>query len=1089
MKVTYEKGLFVGLGAFADNATFKAAGFRFHPGIGLCGTPRDTCPCCRAGLEKIWYTPRRDRAARLAAVCDPKAQAQLVEHVSAIEASRALDANLEIPVPEGLKLFGYQKAGVRYIAGRSGTLLGDDMGVGKGQPYSSQVLTPTGFSPMGELAISDLVVTPDGKHAPITGIYELGTVETYRVSFTDGSSTVCTHDHLWNVLTPCQKKRKSNWKTVPLHDLIGKLKHKSGNIKYYIPMIEKGIDLGPPVASTELHPYLFGYLLGNGCFRGNSIRVSIPDDETATRLAGLLPDDVELHWISNYDYSVSRKQHGPNSVLDKIRDMGLHGHGSPDKWVPNHYLWTTYEHRLALFHGLMDSDGSYAGAKTSAEFSSSSSQLADAVVFLAQSFGGRVSRCLKKTTHLDSHRLIIGLPNDVPAFLLSRKNERMAPRTKYQVTRGIASIEPVGREQCRCIMVDHPDHLYVTDSFIVTHNTVQAVATVNYLREIERVLVICPSSLRVNWFREARRWLVPDHRVWSFYLAESTKAVPSRANFVIVNYEKLLRRRRECASCQGEKGALITCPECKGTGMDPTDEARRNVCRMCRGRKHTHCEVCRGRGKVALPNELLDSLGEREFDLLIVDEAHYLKNPDSGRCRAILGDLRRGLPGLSARASRRVYATGTPILNRPIEVWPILADCAPAIFGDYWQFARRYCDAHEEYIPGKSGRKVVKVDGASHLEELQELARSHCLIRRLKADVLTELPPKIRQIIPLPVSSKDRRLVDEELRDWLAQWGPELDLLSEKVHIAMDTGDGATFDEAAKQLAYLQRVSFLEMSKTRHMVAKAKLPYVLDYLRDALEGGLSKVVVFAHHHDVIEGIAKAFPGEAVVLYGAISDLTERQKAIDSFQTDPKIKLFVGSIQAAGVGITLTAAHTVVFAEESWIPADLTQAEDRLHRIGATKSVSVQHLVWDGSLDARMCHLVVAKQDVADRALDRPTALAPAALPLRPHDPEAKLPPVSSAVKAIVREALRFLATTTEGGFSSFDRVIGQKLATWERGYSDAQAQLALKLAHKYRRQLPPAMVEALGLEAPEKKRGWLLRPEIGGPTALDSLLK
>src|SRR5690606_16135176 len=179
-------------------------------------------------------------------------------------------------------------------------------------------------------------------------------------------------------------------------------------------------------------------------------------------------------------------------------------------------------------------------------------------------------------------------------------------------------------------------------------------------------------------------------------------------------------------------------------------------------------------------------------------------------------------------------------------------------------------------------------------------------------------------------------------------------------------------------------VAFEELSALRHEMGIAKVPAVIEHIKETLEN-TDKIVVFAHHHDVVNAIAQAFGDIAVKLTGVESS-DERQAAVDRFQNDPNCRLFIGTIGAAGVGLTLTAASTMIFAELDWVPGRVTQAEDRIHRIGQLDSVLIQHLVVDGSLDAKMAWVLVEKQEIIDKALDDPI----------PEDPVYQTPPAVAA---------------------------------------------------------------------------------------------
>jgi SWI/SNF-related matrix-associated actin-dependent regulator of chromatin subfamily A-like protein 1 len=353
---------------------------------------------------------------------------------------------------------------------------------------------------------------------------------------------------------------------------------------------------------------------------------------------------------------------------------------------------------------------------------------------------------------------------------------------------------------------------------------------------------------------------------------------------------------------------------------------------------------------------LKDKILECYWDLHIYDESHYMKNPDAKRTMAVLGheDAKRMKDSRPLAAKRKIFLTGTPILNRPIELWPMLRVADPEGLGaNLWLFGKRFC--------GGTGQDF---SGASNLEILQERLRTSIMVRRLKKDVLTELPPKRRQIVAIP-STAVKSVVQQELNFYVTNQAMIEEAIA-KAEIAQKQGDKESYDAAARDLKDLRQAAFEEMSRLRHDTAVAKVPYLIDYLKNAL-GQADKIVLFAHHQDVINPILDKFTSVAVKFDGTMSN-AQKQNSVDRFQHDPKCKLFIGSITAAGVGITLTAASYVLFAELDWRPAMVAQAEDRLHRIGQKESVLVQHVVFDGSLDANMAKKIVEKQEIIDKAI-------------------------------------------------------------------------------------------------------------------------
>ena len=420
----------------------------------------------------------------------------------------------------------------------------------------------------------------------------------------------------------------------------------------------------------------------------------------------------------------------------------------------------------------------------------------------------------------------------------------------------------------------------------------------------------------------------------------------------------------------------------------------------------------------------------RVWDLVVLDESQYVKNPKAKRTKA----------ALAVPASRRLFLTGTPILNRPVELWPTLEKIDPAGLGrNFFGFAKRYCGARQI----RAGRKLVwDFSGSSNLGELQERMRTAFMVRRLKADVLTELPAKRRQIIPLEANGAARLLAAEQR-------------LIEKMG----------FDEAARMLTG-EVPGFTEMSAVRHEIGVAKIEKALDHITDALEN-VGKVIVFAHHQDVVAGLVDGLRDVGAVSITGQTSAEARQQAVDAFQSDPDIRVFVGNIKAAGVGITLTAASTVIFVEQDWTPGWMQQAEDRAHRIGQTESVLVQYLVFDGSLDAHMAHTLVDKDAVCAQALDDPNTVADlseieaavAEKLAKRERLERERGFISSVHMGVIQRNLRLLAGRCDGaqeldgaGFNKLDSRFGKELAQWNT-LSLAQAHAARQMLVKYSRQL------------------------------------
>ena len=423
-----------------------------------------------------------------------------------------------------------------------------------------------------------------------------------------------------------------------------------------------------------------------------------------------------------------------------------------------------------------------------------------------------------------------------------------------------------------------------------------------------------------------------------------------------------------------------------------------------------------------------EALTSHHWDIAIIDEAHYLKNSKTKRFKAV--------QAVVTDIPRMLALTGTPIPNRPVEGFPIFNLLAPEVFKKFTTYAFRYCNPYR-------GRFGWDFTGASNLGDLQATLRETIMVRRLKTDVLTELPPKVRQIITLPANGMASAVKAEAKT--LAKWEDVLGLDQPKI-------------------------SFEEISQARHETAIAKAPYVADHVKEILAES-AKVVVMAHHHDVIDALADALAEYNPVTLTGRDNITQRDAAVTTFQNDPDTRVFIGSIQAAGVGITLTSASTVVFAELDWVPGNVSQAEDRLHRIGQKDSVLVQHLVVDGTLDARMAGILISKQKILDQALDNPDAvmdeesIMDTVMGVKAQAKQAKAKAAMAAALtdaevSNIHDILRHLAERCDGaqaldgaGFNGSDTDFGKALAHADT-LTKPQALAGKRLAKKYHRQIP-----------------------------------
>jgi SWI/SNF-related matrix-associated actin-dependent regulator 1 of chromatin subfamily A len=322
-------------------------------------------------------------------------------------------------------------------------------------------------------------------------------------------------------------------------------------------------------------------------------------------------------------------------------------------------------------------------------------------------------------------------------------------------------------------------------------------------------------------------------------------------------------------------------------------------------------------------------------DLIIVDEHHYLKSPAAKRTQLVLGDG-EGWPGL-IKDTPALFLSGTPLPNgRPSELWNLIFRCAPDVINymAYWPFIRRYCNFYEDSY----GSVVLK--GAKNRKELFiRLRGSGFMTRRLKKDVLQDLPDKRYKMVVFPTTGETARVLKKE----------------EPFNAAEIKKHGVPVGTALPEI--------------RREMGLAKVKQSVEYITNLLEGGEDKVVVFAHHIDVVDNLSQGLSRYNPVMIKGSTPLSQRQAYVDAFQKNPKCRVFLGN-EAAEEGWTLTASRDCVLVEPEWVPGKNEQRIDRLHRIGQTRGVIVHTLVVENSLDAKILGTAADKAVDIKNVLDR-----------------------------------------------------------------------------------------------------------------------
>lgn len=380
----------------------------------------------------------------------------------------------------------------------------------------------------------------------------------------------------------------------------------------------------------------------------------------------------------------------------------------------------------------------------------------------------------------------------------------------------------------------------------------------------EKILIVCPSSLKINWEREI-----------NYFQCKDTAIVEGKrwneAKFTIINYD-----------------ILKNFHEIPDKNIKEED--------ICWDNQH---------------------IVKSKFDLIIMDEAHYLKNPNSIR-GSIMKDL------CTNYNTERVWLlTGTPIANRPMDYYNLLKLIKSPLTDNWKYYVTRYCEGRQITTTLKNGykKKVWLTNGASNLEELA-MKSKNSFIRRLKTDI-SDMPEKT--IVPIYHKFNKR-----QLRDYENIWEDYLEerrLLKKKGIPPKD---------------------MVELGLLRKFVAMETIPNTIELVENILEQG-NKAIIFTNFTDELMALDSHFGKRSVIHYGGMND-KNKQKSVDAFQNDDKVKVFIGNIKSAGVGITLTEANYVVFNSFSWVPGDNEQCEDRSYRIGQQNNVTVYYQLYSNKIN-------------------------------------------------------------------------------------------------------------------------------------------
>jgi SNF2 family DNA or RNA helicase len=841
----------------------------------------------------------------------------------------AIQNDLEYPtcLKPDVKMYPFQRVGAKFLEESKRGLLAMDMGLGKAESIESKLLTPDGWVRMGDIKVDDKVFGSDGKLHTVTGVFPQGLKDCYNIIFTDYSSVECCDEHLWNIQSPCQKLRKSGYKTKQLKEFRNDLHEKNGNTKWFIPMVKP---INFIKKELPMDSYLIGALIGDGGLgTKNVVNFTTYDYFMASEISNLLPKDVILkRKRSDYEYSIISKNKGQKNIITAIiRDLELNVL-SHKKHIPDIYKFSSIEQRLSLLQGLMDTDGGVDTKKDGVviTYTSKSEKLTDDVQFLVESLGGTAKKKSRITQYTykgikkngrRSYRLNISLPEQIQPFRLPRKLILYTPRTKYQPYRGIKSVKYIGKKECQCISVDSPDHLYVTDHCILTHNTITAIAAsarLMHQQKVKKPLIICPASLKFNWAIEIAKFSDYSYTIVGGEAKNRLQLYHNDSDFTIMNYD-LLR-------------------------LD------------------------------------IETIKNIEWDLIIADEIQRAKN----YATAISKNIRRLQP-------EYIFGlTGTPIENDIMDLFTIMRFINPEILGNNGiYFKERYCEvdgygkildykedtAHE--IDRKTSFFMMRRRKRDVLDDLPEKTTNFYYIHLNKEERKIYNEYK-KNIASNPMDVLAQIVYLREICDCINLVTPQTKIISSKLeelkNILNDLPPDAKvviFTEYARMAKIiedhipLQSVHLHGGVKNECRLEKEVEKKVRAENKD-LKG---KDLDLKIHGQKLTAVCKNCP-----YYNDDIACSSRKKIISKFNEEPNVRAMI-STNAGKEGQNFQVASYVINFDMSFNPAVNEQRIARIDRIGQKSDhIFVINLVCVDTIEERILRILEEKQDLFNRVIDK-----------------------------------------------------------------------------------------------------------------------
>lgn len=822
-----------------------------------------------------------------------------------------------------------------------GMLLASPPGTGKSLSLDSDIRIPGGWKKMRDIQVGDVVTARDGSPTTVTGVYPQGVLPAYQVTFKDGRSVVASGDHLWTTYYKDASGGKQ-WDVRNTDEIRRLLSLKTPRV--YIPLIDSE---DSPDKDLPIDPYTLGILLGDGGISGRNIMFSTADAEVVHHIEKALPENISVKRVpDSYDYRISRKEFnvGRNPYTDALDALGLMGLKSHQKFIPGDYLEGSRAQRIALLQGLMDSDGT-ADKSGSVSFGTTSPMLYNSVMYLVRSLGGIARKSDRQSSYTHngiihdgkpSYQVNIRMKDPSICFRLERKKSRVKANNQYSdgLKLEVVSVVPVESREMQCISVDHPEKLFVTNDFIVTHNTFMdlAIAACLIPRGLAEVkIIISPkNAVHLVWEDTIQTLFKKRPTDW---ISTTPGDAPLGKEYYIFHYEALPRA---------------------------VDLAKR-----------------------------LKARGIKAF--IIIDESHNFNSTKSNRTNSLV-DLCKVGPFMS------IWASGSPIKALGIEVIPLLRSIDPLFTPEVEAVFKKLFGGDEgeavTIVNHRIGEVSFKIDKTVAVAEKPVLKKvkvklrdpSKYLLSNIKIEMQEYIDHRLEELkgdlgkynevfdscvrfhaIKLRTPEERKRFDQYEnivaaLKKGTATNGrPDPDMLSfckdyetryliPSLPTAMQREFRASRSIVKSMILKVRGEALGKVLAKRRAECAGELSQHCD-LETIIANGVAKTLIFSTYTDALRQAGKYLTGKGLNCVNVWGDTAKLvTQIVREFRNNPKVNPLLATFASLSTAVPITEANQVVFLELPPRQYIYEQTVARALRLGQKNTVYVFEILLDTGLE-------------------------------------------------------------------------------------------------------------------------------------------